>query len=80
VAGAAVEFDLSPQETYDLAGAVATASGHAVHPAAVAGFRPCYAALQAGAWALAEAGADACEAGRISLHRKRYAAHLGPPM
>ena len=79
MAGAAVEFDLSARETLDLAGGVASASGQAVHPAAVSGFRCCYAAFQAGAWTLALAGADACETGRSGRGLKRYAAHVGAP-
>ncbi|HEX3699831.1 MAG TPA: hypothetical protein VHV27_04070 [Phenylobacterium sp.] len=79
IAGAAVEFGLSPQQTRDLATEVAKLSDQAVNPEAVAGFQLCYAALQAGAWSLAEAGADACEARRIAARRTLYAEQFKQP-
>ena len=80
IAGAAVEFGLSPQQTQELATEVAGLAGHAVHPDAVAAFQLCYAALQAGAWSFAEAGADVCERRRIVTRRDLYAARLKPPV
>jgi hypothetical protein len=79
VAGAAIEFGLSAAQTRDLADAVADASGNPADPEALAGFSLCYAALQAGAWAMAEAGAEARERRRIVARREMYAAHLRSP-
>jgi hypothetical protein len=76
VAGAAVEFGLSPRQTRDLAMEVGNLSARAVDPEAVAGFELCYAALHAGAWSLAEASAEACERRRIATRRDLYAARL----
>jgi hypothetical protein len=78
VAGAAVEFGLSRSETRDFAAAVGEASGHEVSPAAVAAFRTCYAALQAGACTLETGHGDGAERERIRRRLALYAAQLSP--
>jgi hypothetical protein len=53
VAGAAVEFDLNPDERARLVRAVGTHAGYEVDRALLALLEPCYLAFQLGAWSLA---------------------------
>jgi hypothetical protein len=79
VAGASIEFSLSPQETRDLAAEVATTGGRVADAELIEGLKLCYAALQIGAWTMAEASADGCERRRIDRHRELYSTHLRAP-
>jgi hypothetical protein len=75
VAGAAVEFGLSDQQMLELRGGVEAEAGRQVNPFAVVAFRLCYAAFQAGLWAMA-AAASPEEAPRAERQRARYLAAL----
>jgi hypothetical protein len=70
VAGAAVEFDLSPAEV----AALGQAAG--ATPAAVDAFRVAYAAFQGGLWAMAADAAADDERPHLTAQRDRYAAAL----
>jgi hypothetical protein len=70
-----VEFGLSEGATEDLRARVGAEAGRAVNPAAVAAFRLCYAAFQAGAWSMAGEAAPA-EKGRLRSEVDRYAGVL----
>jgi hypothetical protein len=75
VAGAAMELGLSAPETEALRRSVAAEARQVVDPRAVAALRLCYAAFQAGSWAMA---AESCpeEGARLRIERDRYLAHL----
>jgi hypothetical protein len=70
VAGAAVEFDLTPVETAGLALRAGADDGQ-VFPLMAA-----YAAFQGGLWSSAGRGSDDAEAERLEVRRRRYRATL----
>lgn len=76
VAGAAVEFDLTPAEVERLCEAVETAVGERPSPAALAFFEVCYPAFQAGYWRMAEAAAAGDERPRLAAQAQRYIGRL----
>ena len=73
VAGAAIEFRLSPGEVEDLRGAVGRTCGRAVEPQAVRMLGLCYAAFQGGVWRMAEEAASPAESPRVRRQGARYA-------
>jgi hypothetical protein len=75
VAGAALEFDLTPAEITRLCAATEAATGE--RPDAALGFYGvCYAAFQLGLWRMAEAAAALAEKPRLAAQADRYAARL----
>jgi hypothetical protein len=78
IAGAAVEFALSDEETDELCRMVARAVGRPVHRRLLALSERCYAAFQLGAWSLAaeSLGAFSAEADRTRSAAAAYAATL----
>ena len=76
IAGAASEWRLSRGEVERLAAAVRNLSGVGVAPVAVEAFRICYAAFQAGYWAMASEGAGADEQATLNAWRDRHVTDL----
>ncbi|MGK9170148.1 hypothetical protein KXR53_27790 [Inquilinus limosus] len=77
VAGAAIEFDLAPDEEAELRARVQHEAGRPVDPELLCLLRPCYAAFQLGSWSMARnAEDDLDEAGRLDREVSRYARHL----
>jgi hypothetical protein len=76
VAGAAVEFGLTDEETRRLAEGVGTEAGRAVDPALLAFYRPCYLAYRIGACTMAAQANGADEAVRLEAAADAYAAKL----
>jgi len=77
IAGAAVELDLSDQETSRLCGIVQRESGKAISPELLSFMRPCYLAFQLGAHTMAaHALGEGPEATRLHRAAERYACLL----
>jgi hypothetical protein len=78
VVGAAVELGLTPSEGEAVCAVIAAGAGHAVAPALLRVYEPCYLAFHMGAQALAaEALAgNARESARLNRSRQRYAEAL----
>ncbi|OHV81885.1 hypothetical protein [Ensifer sp. LCM 4579] len=72
IAGAAVEFDLSPEETAKLRAAVSDGCLRAVNAELQAVFELFYLAFQIGLWATAKKSAPADEASRLEAVASRY--------
>jgi hypothetical protein len=72
IAGGAVEFALSPEETARLADIVGRRGRRTVDLTAIAAFRICYAAFQGGAWRLALSTAAAQDAEPVRRQVERY--------
>jgi hypothetical protein len=77
VAGAAVEFALTPDETEALRAGVSEAAGRAVEPVLLDALTPCYLAFQLGRETMAAEAAGGAEAARCRAAADRYAAALG---
>jgi hypothetical protein len=79
VAGAAVEWGLTEDETAGLADRVQRETGQAVDAGLIAFYRPCYLAFQLGAATMAAQALAGCEAEAARLKRAadRYAELLG---
>jgi hypothetical protein len=76
VIGAAVEFDLSRDESARLCEVVGQEAGRGVDPALLAFLRPCYLAFHMGAHAMAADAIGGAEAPRLRAACRRYAARL----
>ncbi|KGM31894.1 hypothetical protein, partial [Inquilinus limosus] len=77
VAGAAVEFDLDPDEQAELQAQVGNEAGRPMDPDLLRFLGPCYAAFQLGSWSMARAADnDPDEAVRLDREVSRYARHL----
>lgn len=77
VAGAAIEFDLDPDEEAELQARVGQEAGCPVDPDLLRFLAPCYAAFQLGSWSMARAtDGDPDEAVRLDREVSRYARHL----
>ncbi|WP_245314535.1 hypothetical protein [Sinorhizobium alkalisoli] len=72
IAGAAIEFDLSPEETAKLRAAVSDGCLRAVNAELQAVFEICYLAFQVGLWTTARKFAPADEASRLEAAVSRY--------
>lgn len=77
IAGAKLEFELTPDEFGRVREAVCDATGERSHPAALLFFEICYAAFQAGYWRMAEASSAPAERRRQAAQAKRYVRQLG---
>jgi hypothetical protein len=77
VAGAAIEFELDPDELAELQTRVGQEAGRPVDPDLLRFLTPCYAAFQLGSWSMARASdGDPDEAVRLDREVSRYARHL----
>jgi len=76
VAGAAVEFDLSPDEIDQVCAGIEAVCGEAVDRRLLGFYAVCYPAFQAALWRYAEAAAGPDEQARIRAHAARYARRL----
>jgi hypothetical protein len=76
VAGAAVELDLSPDETERLAAEIGRQAGFPVDRTLLAALRPCYLAFRMGACTLAAEALGGSEGARLSMAAHRYRACL----
>jgi hypothetical protein len=76
VAGAAVEFDLAPDETERLAAQIGQEAGLPVDRTLLASLRPCYLAFRMGACMLAAEALGGPEGARLSMAAHRYRAGL----
>jgi hypothetical protein len=77
IAGAKLEFELTPDEFCRVREAVRAATGERPHPGALLFFEICYAAFQAGYWRMAEATSGPAERLRQAAQAERYVRQLG---
>ncbi|MDR6758662.1 hypothetical protein J2Y48_003970 [Mycoplana sp. BE70] len=76
VAGAGVEFDLSPDERGKLAAVVSLAAGRSVRAELVEALQPCYLAFQIGLWRRASESGEAADRNLALAMVRTYSARL----
>lgn len=76
IAGAGVEFDLSPDERGQVAAVVSLAAGRTVRAELVAVLEPCYLAFQIGLWRRASESGDPDDRHRALAMVRNYSARL----
>ena len=76
IAGATVEFDLSPEERSQIAGMVSHQAGRTVCAELLDILEPCYLAFQIGLWRRASENGDVADRGRAHAMVRTYAGRL----